>query len=382
MWPPSSSSQALSACRSARKPTTSSSAGAVGDPEVVAVHPVVGQLVRRVGVAASSVATNAAQPASVEVERRRRRQSTAPSRAWVLGAELGIAAAQLACRRTSGRASAVMRPSHQARTAAATGFPRPRTGTCSRVRRWPGYVQGRPAPEEVDRQRSALRAVHPGRARAGRRDDPHRGRRRRDPRGAGRDRGDHRPAARASQLDGPYGVRFSADGRGRAWGNAVVGLRNADRAAAGRSSSDEPTARAGPTSTSARPTRVRPGWSTAASPALILDQMLGEAAGAGGKPGMTGTLTLRYRQRHPARRPARRGLDRPRRGHQDLGQGRHPSDADGVTVEAEGVFILPRWAREAIARAPRRRRRATSSSALGRSQSGSTPVGRRARRRR
>jgi hypothetical protein len=58
--------------------------------------------------------------------------------------------------------------------------------------------------------------------------------------------------------------------------------------------------------------------------AMILDQMLGEAAGAGGKPGMTGTLTLRYRQATPLGGPARRGLDRPQRGDQDLGQGAHP----------------------------------------------------------
>ena len=32
---------------------------------------------------------------------------------------------------------------------------------------------------------------------------------------------------RSSQLEGPYGVRFRTDGRGRAWGNAVVGVRNA-----------------------------------------------------------------------------------------------------------------------------------------------------------
>ena len=103
---------------------------------------------------------------------------------------------------------------------------------------------------------------------------------------------------RSSQLDGPYGVRFGADGRGRPWGNAVVGLRNAiapplvverDDRAGGRWS----------TSTSARPTRGRPAWCTAGSSALILDQMLGEAAGAGGKPGMTGTLTLRYRRGTP-----------------------------------------------------------------------------------
>ena len=33
--------------------------------------------------------------------------------------------------------------------------------------------------------------------------------------------------------------------------------------------------------------------------ALVLDQVLGEAAAAGGSPGMTGTLTLRYEQNTP-----------------------------------------------------------------------------------
>src|SRR5690349_24430116 len=28
------------------------------------------------------------------------------------------------------------------------------------------------------------------------------------------------------QMPGAYGVRFNTEGRGRAWGNAVVGLRN------------------------------------------------------------------------------------------------------------------------------------------------------------
>src|SRR5689334_6630778 len=32
---------------------------------------------------------------------------------------------------------------------------------------------------------------------------------------------------RAGGLTGPYGVRFRTDGASRAWGNAVIGLRNA-----------------------------------------------------------------------------------------------------------------------------------------------------------
>ena len=80
--------------------------------------------------------------------------------------------------------------------------------------------------------------------------------------------------------------------------------------------------------------------------ALILDQILGEAAAAAGKPGMTGTLTIRYRRATPL--GALRGeakVDRVE-GIKTYAVGQI-SDAEGVTVEAEGVFILPKWAREA-----------------------------------
>ena len=104
---------------------------------------------------------------------------------------------------------------------------------------------------------------------------------------------------RASQLDGPYGVRFSRSGRGRPWGNTVVGLRNAcapplviehDPSANGDVWADFHLGAAyeGP-----------PGLVHGGVSAMILDQILGEAAGAGGKPGMTGTLTLSYRQGTP-----------------------------------------------------------------------------------
>ena len=149
---------------------------------------------------------------------------------------------------------------------------------------------------------------------------------------------------RERQLDGAFGARFGADGRGRNWGNAVVGLRNPvappltierDPSANGDVWSDFHLGAAyeGP------PTLVHGGVS-----ALILDQLLGESAGARGRPGMTGTLTLRYRRPTPlGALRAEAGIDRVE-GIKTYATGRIIGP-DGVTVEAEGVFILPRWAR-------------------------------------
>lgn len=151
---------------------------------------------------------------------------------------------------------------------------------------------------------------------------------------------------RAHQLDGPYGVRFGRTGRGRPWGNTVVGLRNAaapplviEHDESGRAWSDFHLGAAyeGP-----------PGLVHGGVSAMILDQMLGEAAGAGGKPGMTGTLTLTYRQGTPlGDLRAEAWIDRVE-GVKTFARG-HLLGPDGVTVEAEGVFILPRWAREQLA---------------------------------
>lgn len=149
---------------------------------------------------------------------------------------------------------------------------------------------------------------------------------------------------RKQLMPGPYGVRFKPDGHSRAWGNAVVGLRNpvappleVHRDPAGRAWSDFHLGAAyeGP-----------PGLVHGGVSALVLDQLLGEAAGAGGKPGMTGTLTLRYRRATPL--GALHGeahIDRVE-GIKTYAVG-HLADAEGTTVEAEGVFILPKWARAA-----------------------------------
>ena len=98
----------------------------------------------------------------------------------------------------------------------------------------------------------------------------------------------------------------------------------------------------------ARRTKGLPGSVHGGVLALILDQMLGEAAGAGGKPGMTATLTLSYRQRTPLGDLTSEAWIERSEGIKTWARG-EIRGADGVTVEAEGLFILPRWAREAIA---------------------------------
>jgi acyl-coenzyme A thioesterase PaaI-like protein len=81
--------------------------------------------------------------------------------------------------------------------------------------------------------------------------------------------------------------------------------------------------------------------------ALVLDQLLGEAAGAGGKPGMTATLTVSYRQRTALGDLTAEAWIERSEGIKTWARGEIRS-ADGLTVEAEGLFILPKWARERV----------------------------------
>jgi acyl-coenzyme A thioesterase PaaI-like protein len=211
--------------------------------------------------------------------------------------------------------------------------------------RVPGYVKDDLSPEEIERQRDlygpltqAVRELVDVTIRTTVEDD--------EIRAAQADVEAVVARLRRSQLDGPYGVRFGGEGRGRPWGNTVVGVRNAAAPPLLIHHDDEGNAWSdfhlgaayeGP------PNLVHGGVSS-----MILDQMLGEAAGAGGKPGMTGTLTLRYRQGTPlGDLRAEAWIDRSE-GIKTWAKG-HIIGPEGVTVEAEGVFILPRWAREAIA---------------------------------
>ncbi|GAA4489821.1 PaaI family thioesterase [Rhodococcus olei] len=151
---------------------------------------------------------------------------------------------------------------------------------------------------------------------------------------------------RAKAIPGPYGVRWGASGRKRGWGNAADGLRNA--VAPPLNIRTDPDGRAR-TDFHLGPQYEGPaGLVHGGVSALILDQVLGDAAVAGGTPGMTGTLTLRYRRPTPlGDLYAEARVDRVE-GVKTIVVG-HISGSDGICVEAEGVFILPRWAREAIA---------------------------------
>ncbi|MBS9375399.1 PaaI family thioesterase [Rhodococcus sp. B50] len=153
--------------------------------------------------------------------------------------------------------------------------------------------------------------------------------------------------------DGPYGTRFNDSGRFRNWGNAAIGLRNAIAPIAeiqedgdGRVWADVHLGpiHEGPAG------HVHGGVS-----ALLLDQVLGDAARISGHPGMTGTLTIRYRKRTPlgALRVEAK-LDRIE-GRKAFVVG-HVADAEGVCVEAEGIFIAPVWMvqqRDSFAETPR-----------------------------
>jgi acyl-coenzyme A thioesterase PaaI-like protein len=147
---------------------------------------------------------------------------------------------------------------------------------------------------------------------------------------------------RRKQLDGSYGIGFTSGGDQMPWGNVVIGLRNpvappldVETGPDGSVSADFHLGAAyeGP-----------PGHVHGGVAAMILDHVLGAAAATAGKPRFTGTITLRYVRTtrlgnlHVEARIART------EGVKTYAVG-HLADEEGVTVEAEGVFIQPRWAR-------------------------------------
>lgn len=152
---------------------------------------------------------------------------------------------------------------------------------------------------------------------------------------------------RKQSRGGPLGIEVGEDGHTRAHGNAVIGLRNAvapplhvERTPDGKAWS---RFHLGP-QYEGPPGLVHGGVS-----ALLLDQLCGEAAAAGGSPGMTGRLTLHYRRPTPLGHLSGEAWIDHVDGYKTTVKG-HLKDAEGnPTVEAEGLFILPRWARELIA---------------------------------
>lgn len=150
---------------------------------------------------------------------------------------------------------------------------------------------------------------------------------------------------RCEQADRP--VRFQRHeitGRPVVWSNPVIGLRNplappltVHHDSAGRCWSEFALGNVyeGP-----------PGLVHGGISAMILDQLLGEVAtNALTTPKFTGTITVRYLRGTPlGPLRAEAVIDR-NENHKTYARG-FISDAQGPTVEAEGVFIMPMWARE------------------------------------
>lgn len=132
-----------------------------------------------------------------------------------------------------------------------------------------------------------------------------------------------------------FGVRFTQDGQPAAWGNVVIGLRNpiAPPLVIDRRDGVVETAFHLGAAYEGPPGHVHGGVC-----ALILDHVLAATAHEQGRPAVTGTLTVRYR------RPTRLGALHAR-AHLERQEGiklfiaGHIADADGPTVEAEGIFI-------------------------------------------
>jgi acyl-coenzyme A thioesterase PaaI-like protein len=151
-----------------------------------------------------------------------------------------------------------------------------------------------------------------------------------------------------STIEGSFGVSFTTGGRVRGYGNAVVGLRN-PLAVPLRIVQDRENGRARADFELNALYEGPPGQVHGGVVALVLDQVFGEAAAAGGTPGMTGTLTLRYQLNTPLGAcSADAWVDR-RDGVKTIVKGELRRTDGTVTVTAEGIFILPRWAREKLA---------------------------------
>jgi len=144
---------------------------------------------------------------------------------------------------------------------------------------------------------------------------------------------------------GPAGIQFHTEGRSWNWGNAVVGVRNAIAppvilrwAVDGsvRSEVDLGVAYEGP-----------PGCVHGGVSALLLDHLMGETASAAHtRLIVTGTLTLRYLKPLPLGR-VRMQAQVTNEDDRKVTVTAHLGAADGEpAVEATGLFIVPRWARD------------------------------------
>jgi hypothetical protein len=153
-----------------------------------------------------------------------------------------------------------------------------------------------------------------------------------------------RDALHSRQRDESNVVHHAVGGRPVVWSNAVIGLRNPIAPPLTIHHEDDGT-RCWSEFTLNGAYEGPPGLVHGGVCALILDHVLGEAASEGlTKPLFTGTITVRYVRGTPLGRLRADAAVERTEGIKSFVSG-HLSDAEGITAEAEGIFIQPAWAR-------------------------------------
>jgi hypothetical protein len=139
-------------------------------------------------------------------------------------------------------------------------------------------------------------------------------------------------------------LRHAGTGRPLAWANPAVGLRNA--IAPPMNVQHEPDGTRWAEFDLGLAYEGPPGLVHGGICALVLDHLLGEAASDGlTLPKFTGTITLKYLRGTPLGAVRAVAFVERVEGVKTYARG-YLSDAEGHTVEADGVFIQPAWARD------------------------------------
>jgi len=138
--------------------------------------------------------------------------------------------------------------------------------------------------------------------------------------------------------------RHETTGRPVVWSNPVIGVRNP--LAPPLTVHHEPGGRCWSEFTLGRVYEGPPGLVHGGISAMILDQLLGEVATDQlMTPKYTGTITVKYLRGTPLGPLRAEAFVERSENHKTYARG-FISDANGPTAEAEGVFIMPVWARD------------------------------------